>query len=182
MAHRTIRLLLLIVVSFFSLENSYSQFGKITFNELEYSYHFSDSTFNTTVYVDGGIILNTDIGQIRFQIPFSPIEEAVNINFLNYLENNSTAFEYGGLMDGEYDFEKEGSYTVIGRGLMKVNKSNVGRGYPANTSLKIIGSIVFIEISISLKLEDYGIDIDRIHQKVIVDEINVKISGSARLE
>lgn len=159
----------------------FAQFGTINFERLKFSYEFSDSSFNTSAILDKGVTINTDRGILRSEIPFAPIEKSFGFPLTKYLSNNSTAFLLGGLLDGEYDFEKNGEYHVIAKGMMNVNDSNKGRGYHAQTLIVVQNGVVTILITVPITSSDYGFAIDRIHVKPLVDEFTVTISGSVKL-
>jgi hypothetical protein len=168
-------------VFLFGTQIALGQFGTITFNNPEYSYQFSDTNYNTTAWVDGGVVIDTNRGILRFEIPFSPIEESVEVPLANYLKNNSTAFMYSGLMDGSYNFEKSGVYNIVGRGVMQVNDSKIGRALPVETILKVVKKSVLVKIVVPLETADYGFEVDKMREKVLYNKFTIIITGETSL-
>ena len=151
----------------------------IEFDEVEFIYKFENAEFDTTIRALNGVVINKRIGQIQFVIPFSPINESFGIELDSYLDNDSEAFLYGGLLDGSYEFNQNGNYVLTGRGVMRVDDSKVGRGYATEILLTVIDNSFEIEIKAPLSLSDYGFNITKMDYSSLKDEITILIRAKS---
>ena len=149
----------------------------IEFNEVEFTYKFEQTDFDTTIRALNGVVINKRIGQIQFVIPFLPIDESFGFELASFLDNNSQAFLYGGLLDGSYEFDQNGNYVLTGRGIMRVDDSKVGRGYAAEILLTVIEDSYEVEIKAPIVLSDYGFNTDLIDHPSLKNEISILIKA-----
>ena len=156
-----------------------AQIESIQFKGAEYIYSFGPDDEDITVWIDDGVELHQSSGQILILVPFSPIERKFKVPFSEYLDNNSEAFFFGGLLDGAYDFSVPGKYQVRGRGVMRVNDSNVGRGYAADITIIVDEEYLELQIETPFLLDDYGFDTAKIQQKSLTEEFTVRIRAKA---
>ncbi|MFV1883282.1 MAG: hypothetical protein ACMZ7B_02155 [Balneola sp.] len=154
-----------------------AQIESIQFKASEYRYILSDSSYNTTVWIDDGVEFHEKSGTIVFLIPFSPLERTTKLSLTHYLDNNSSAFFFKGFIDGDYDFSKNGTYEVIARGLMSISGSPIGKGYAVDIVFIVSNGVLNFNIKVPLFLKDYRFKTDLIAVDTLQDEIYVDISG-----
>ena len=126
-------------------------------------------------------LINTDKKEIAFIVPVigfkfkkALMEEHFNENYMES-DKYKTA-QFTGVIDGDVNFKKDGTYPATGKG--KLNIHGVEQEREFTGELKVDGDKVMLSCDFKVKLEDHKIEIPKMVIKNIAEEVDVKVMAT----
>lgn len=168
--------MIVIIISFFSVDFSFAQFYKVTSSKVKFK---SDAPLEIITAESSELngLLDVKTRQFAFTVNnesfkgFNSQLQQTHFND-NYMETDKyPIISFCGKIIDELDFNREGSYVVRTKGMMNIK--GVNREQLIKSVVNIKEGRITINANFSILLDDYSIRIPRIVSQKIAPEISI---------